>query len=57
MDIDNSKIKGTIRKRKERTQIKKISLTITNATTTTTIANVKLLATIKYLIAQSSTDL
>ena len=57
MDIDNSKIKGTIRKRKERTQIKKISLTITNATTTTTIANVKLLATIKYIIAQSSTDL
>jgi hypothetical protein len=57
MDIDHSKIKRTIRKRKERTQIKKIGLTIINVTTTTTIANVKLLTTIKYIIAQSSTHL
>lgn len=57
MDIDNSKIKRTIGKRKERAQIKKISLTIINVTTTTTFANVKLLATIKYIIAKSSTDL
>jgi hypothetical protein len=57
MDIDHSKIKRTIGKRKERTQIKKISLTIINATTITTIANVKLLTTIKYIIAQSSTHL
>lgn len=55
MDTNNSKIKRAIGKRKERTQIKKISLTIINATATITFANVKLPATIKYIIAQSNT--